>query len=72
MKTAAGIEKKISVLKSRGEKVRYELDKASRYLRDNRVVIASAETVEQKLRAELVALTADKKPQSATKKRFCA
>lgn len=61
MKTAAGIEKKISVLKSRGEKVRYELDKASRYLRDNRVVIASAETVEQKLRAELVALTADKK-----------
>lgn len=61
MKTAASIESKIATLRSRSEKVKYELDKASRYLRDNRVVIASAETVEQKLRAELVALTSDKK-----------
>lgn len=61
MRVAAGMERKISELKARQEKIIYELGKVSRYLRDNRVVIVSAEAVGEKLRQELNSLTADKK-----------
>ncbi len=61
MRVAAGMERKVSELKTRQEKVIYELGKVSRYLRDNRVVIVSAEAVGEKLKQELNSLTADKK-----------
>ncbi len=61
MQVARITEKKIEVLNDRLSKVKYELEKISRLLRDNKVVISTATTVGDRLREEIATLTVDKK-----------
>lgn len=67
MNQASQCEKKVTLLRERLNKIRYEIGKVSRFIRDNRVVIASAVAVSDKLHTELTALTVDKKAQKANR-----
>ncbi len=61
MQVARITEKKIAVLNERLSKVKYELEKISRLLRDNKVVVSTATTVSDRLKDEIATLTSDKK-----------
>lgn len=67
MRISKQYEQRLTVLRERLSKIRYELGKAARYIRDNRVVISSASVVSDKLRTELAAITVDKRTQKANK-----
>ena len=67
MQTARITEKKLGTLRQRAVKVKYEQEKTARYIRDNKVVLSSAETVDRKLCDELSALTVDKKTEKRNK-----
>ena len=61
MRAAKDTESKMKTLAARRDKVNYELEKISRYVRDNKVVISTSKAASEKLGTELNALTADKK-----------
>ena len=67
MRAAKDTESKMKTLAARRDKVNYELEKISRYVRDNRVVISTSKAASEKLGTELNALTADKKTAKANK-----
>lgn len=67
MRVAREAENKLKELKVRRGKVGYELEKVSRYIRDNKVIISSSQAASEKLKAEYDALTADKKTAKANK-----
>lgn len=67
MRVAREAENKLKELKVRRGKVGYELEKVSRYIRDNKVIISSSQAASEKLKAEYGALTADKKTAKANK-----
>lgn len=67
MRVAREAENKLKELKARRGKVGYELEKVSRYIRDNKVIISSSQAASEKLKAEYGALTADKKTAKANK-----
>lgn len=67
MRAAKDTESKMKTLAARRDKVNYELEKISRYVRDNKVVISTSKAASEKLGTELNALTADKKTAKANK-----
>lgn len=67
MRVAREAENKLKEMKVRRGKVGYELEKVSRYIRDNKVIISSSQAASEKLKAEYGALTADKKTAKANK-----
>ena len=67
MRVTREAENKLKELKVRRGKVGYELEKVSRYIRDNKVIISSSQAASEKLKAEYGALTADKKTAKANK-----
>lgn len=67
IQTARVTEKKLQTLRSRALKVKYEQEKTARYIRDNKIVLASAGAIDSKLRDELSALTVDKKTERRNK-----
>ena len=67
MRTAKDSENKLKTLGTRRDKVNYELEKISRYVRDNKVIISTSRAASEKLKAELGTLTADKKTAKANK-----
>lgn len=67
MRTAKDSENKLKTLGGRRDKVNYELEKISRYVRDNKVIISTSRAASEKLKAELSTLTADKKTAKTNK-----
>lgn len=72
MHSASGIEKKLSVYRERLDKIKYEISKTSRFLRDNGIVITSATAAGEKLKSEFEALTSDKRKLKANKESIAA
>lgn len=67
MRAAKDSENKLKTLGERRDKVNYELEKISRYVRDNKVIISTSRAASEKLKAELGTLTADKKTAKTNK-----
>ena len=67
IQTARVTEKKLATLRQRSIKVKYEQEKTARYIRDNKIVLASAGAVDSKLRDELSVLVVDKKTERRNK-----
>ena len=67
MRAAKEAESKMKTLGTRRDKVDYELEKISRYVRDNKVVISTSQAAGKKLNSNFPALPADKKTEKANK-----
>ena len=67
MRVAKDSENKLKTIRERRDKVNYELEKISRYVRDNKVIISTSRAASEKLKAELGTLTADKKTEKSNK-----
>ena len=67
MRSAKELESKMQTLASRRDKVNYELEKISRFVRDNKVIISTSQAASEKLKTELAALTSDKKTAKGNK-----
>ncbi len=72
MQSAGVINKKLEVYRERLDKVKYEIGKTSRFLRDNGIVITSATAAGEKLRSEFEALTSDKRKLKANRDSIAA